>query len=66
MSPDVAVRVQLDLSGEERRVRRVADGDEHAVERQLTQVTGLEIADDDADDLALAAVLDLGDLRNPR
>ena len=37
------------LSDEERRVRRVADGDEHAVERKLTQVTGLEIADDNAD-----------------
>ena len=31
---DVTVRVELELTSEERRIRRVADGDEHAVERQ--------------------------------
>ena len=29
-----AVRVEFELTSEERRIRRVADGDEHAVERQ--------------------------------
>src|SRR4030095_4767458 len=65
MGVDVAVGIQLDLSGEERRVRRVPDGNEYAVERQLAEMTGLQIADDDADHFTVGAVLDLGNLRIP-
>ena len=37
MGDDVAVGVELDLPFEQRRVRRVANGDEHAVERDLAR-----------------------------
>ena len=62
---DVAGGVEIDLTLEKRGVRRVADGDEDAVERQLDCRAGLQVPDDDARDLALRDVLDLGDLRIP-
>src|SRR5262245_9211160 len=62
---DVAVGVQIDLPDEQRGVRCVPDGDEHAVERQFAQVSGLQISNDNAGDLALVAVFDLSDLGIP-
>src|SRR5262245_43652139 len=48
---DVAGLVQLDLSGEQRGVRCVADGNEDAIERQFAEVAGLQIANGDTGDL---------------
>src|SRR5262245_62209851 len=58
---DVSVLVELDLSHEQRRVRRVPDRDEDAVERKLTELAGLQIADDDAGDFAFFRRLNLSD-----
>ena len=59
---DVAVRVHLDLSPEQRRVRRVADRDEHAVTRHARRDAGLVVPDHHRRHLARAVVLDVLDL----
>src|SRR5690606_15722588 len=44
---DVAAGVELELPDKKRRVRRVADGYEHAIDRQLRQLPGLHVADNE-------------------
>ena len=56
---DVAVLVEVDLSLEERRVRCVADGDEHTFQRHLREVTGLEIPHRDTGSLIEDAAEDI-------
>src|SRR5687768_3053018 len=62
---DVTVRVEIDLPTEQRRIRRVADGDEHAVESDLAGHAGLQVAHDDAGHFAFGQVGDVDHFRIP-
>ena len=56
---DVALCVHRHLSGEDRRVRRMADGDEHSVNRQPIERAGLHVAEPDpGNHLGRAAAFD--------
>src|SRR4051812_10161756 len=54
--PDVAVRLHLDLAGDELGRGRMADGDEHAVGGHLLDRAGLDVLQHDAADLERAFV----------
>jgi len=57
----VPVGVHLELAGEQRRVRRVADRDEQPVHAKLAQLAGEHVAQDEAGDLPARDVLHLLD-----
>src|SRR6185369_8991450 len=59
---DVTVAIELELTLEQRRVRRVPDGDEYAGHWNLGPLAGLAVADDHRGHFALPAVPDLFDL----
>ena len=59
---EIAVRVHLELAAEQRRVRVVADRDEHSRDRHFLALAGRRVPDDHRGDFALAGILDLVDL----
>src|SRR5262245_51635652 len=59
---EVTVRVHLDLSAEERGVRRMADRDEDSAQRHLCRRARRAVADDHAVDAAVSRRFDLVDL----
>src|SRR6185369_8453472 len=65
MRQDVSGFVELELTPEQRGIGSVADRDEYAVERYFAQFAGLQVANDNARDLAPFDVIDVGDLGVP-
>ena len=62
---DVAIGIHLELAPEERRVRRVPDRDEHAVDPQFASFAGDDVAQQHAGHEALGHVLNILDLAVP-
>src|SRR5688572_31869601 len=62
---DVSVRIEVDLSPEERGVWRVADGDEHTVNREVADLAGLQMPQNNAGDLALFQIGHVDDFGVP-